>query len=291
MKYNIKEIQEIIKKEIDIHITNNEFKNNSVYLEVIDKINSSLNNKRIIDFKVELNNIYIKLSDEDTNYSMSISTPDSKTIIYQINEEGKPHSIMYENYSYKDNFFSKVEALPNNYIVIHSTNQHLESESVPGVYNLSGNISDKIYNQYGILINDTYLKLPSHSVIENEINKISKADMDNYVEKYTLERNTFDTARFKSESKEDGVTYNGIIFLNQKFGLKEMNISSHNKYPRETIISPLSREEIDNIISKETNEQVRKGLEELSLGRENYSYNSNYDEDFTCIINPMKTRR
>lgn len=198
---------------------------------------------------------------------------------------------MYENYSYKDNFFSKVEALPNNYIVIHSTNQHLESESVPGVYNLSGNISDKIYNQYGILINDTYLKLPSHSVIENEINKISKADMDNYVEKYTLERNTFDTARFKSESKEDGVTYNGIIFLNQKFGLKEMNISSHNKYPRETIISPLSREEIDNIISKETNEQVRKGLEELSLGRENYSYNSNYDEDFTCIINPMKTRR
>ena len=59
-----------------------------------------------------------------------------------------------------------------------------------------------------------------------------------------------------------------------------MTLIGYQDYPEDIVITPLSKFEIEQKIIRESNLKVQEGLKELSKDRENYNYNSSYDNDF-----------
>ena len=54
----------------------------------------------------------------------------------------------------------------------------------------------------------------------------------------------------------------------------------YDSYPQDIVISPLSSEEIENMIQREKNPKVAEGLKLYAAGRENYYYSSSEDKHF-----------
>lgn len=298
MKYSIKEAQEELNKNLKNRLSfTRDFSSQPNYKLILDEISSMLeqlnNNKetQIISISKTDNTMYFKTSDNDTKYILTVFIPDEKNIIYQLYEEGSPRSIINEDYSYKKVNNNKVNIKDNNAISISSTINLIEKNPSSGeIYVTTNSIHNRDYNKNGIMTKDVYLRGPSSISATGDITQITKEEIANYEEKYILERNTFDTARFTADDKVNNIIYNGIISLDQSFGLRDMHIPFNNRYPTHTIIKPLSKEEINQMISKEPNEQVRKGLEILAHGRENYSYNSKEDKKFVYEINEIKPK-
>ena len=59
-----------------------------------------------------------------------------------------------------------------------------------------------------------------------------------------------------------------------------MVLPGGDPYPQNVVISPLSQEQIEAMIQKESNPKVKKGLREYAVDREIYFYNSSDDKYF-----------
>lgn len=103
---------------------------------------------------------------------------------------------------------------------------------------------------------------------------------DMYVLSELYLREKLDTARKLVEDKETGIKYSATIPLNQEHGLSDMIPIGGDPYPQEIVIPPLSQEQIEEMIQKETNSKVAEGLRKYAVGRNTYSYNSLEDKDF-----------
>lgn len=101
-----------------------------------------------------------------------------------------------------------------------------------------------------------------------------------YMHKAVFTRTGFDTARVYDEDKEANTLYSSIIQLDERAPSLIVLPFTEDSYPEIVKIVPMSKEEIDKIISKEKNEKTKSGLEKLSLGRDTYSYNSSDDSEF-----------
>ena len=57
-------------------------------------------------------------------------------------------------------------------------------------------------------------------------------------------------------------------------------LDGYGPYPQNVVIPPLSQEEIEVMIQRESNPKVAEGLREYAVGRNTYSYNSAEDKHF-----------
>lgn len=104
---------------------------------------------------------------------------------------------------------------------------------------------------------------------------------DKYESRTLLVRDKLDTARILSEDKKRGIRYSAITPLNQEHGLRDMILlGGYDLYPQNVVIPPLSQEEIEAMIQRESNPKVAEGLREYSIGRNTYSYDSTEDKYF-----------
>lgn len=152
----------------------------------------------------------------------------------------------------------------------------------------------KIYNSKGIMIEREF-KSFGEEKIERNINNIGLDEAllvprlsfdknsniyDTYIEKNHLVRNMLDTAKLSYKDKLNNREYKTVVKLNEYNGLRNMTLIGYQDYPEDIVITPLSKFEIEQKIIRESNLKVQEGLKELSKDRENYNYNSSYDNDF-----------
>lgn len=102
---------------------------------------------------------------------------------------------------------------------------------------------------------------------------------DSYVSRTLLVRDKLDTARVVSEDKDKGFHYLATNLLNQEHGLKNMSLYGGG-LPQDVVISPLSKEEVEEMIERESDPKVREGLRKYAAGREDYHYDSAEDKNF-----------
>ena len=105
---------------------------------------------------------------------------------------------------------------------------------------------------------------------------------DKYESRTLLVRDKLDTAKIISEDRTKGIKYSAITPLNQEHGLRDMAalFDGYGPYPQNVVIPPLSQEEIEAMIQRESNPKVAEGLREYAVGRNTYSYNSAEDKHF-----------
>lgn len=105
---------------------------------------------------------------------------------------------------------------------------------------------------------------------------------DKYESRTLLVRDKLDTAKIISEDRTKGIKYSAITPLNQEHGLRDMValLDGYGPYPQNVVIPPLSQEEIEVMIQRESNPKVAEGLREYAVGRNTYSYNSAEDKHF-----------
>ena len=152
----------------------------------------------------------------------------------------------------------------------------------------------KTFNKNGIMIEREFKSFGENKLQEN-INDVKihsalyiprsafelASDFNNkYVERTLLRREMLDTARLTYKDNLNEIEYQTTIKLNEYNGLKNMSIQGYQDYPDDIVISPISKFEIDQKIIREENPKVQEGLRELSIGREEYNYNSKEDQHF-----------
>lgn len=105
---------------------------------------------------------------------------------------------------------------------------------------------------------------------------------DKYESRTLLVRDKLDTAKIISEDRTKGIRYSAITPLNQEHGLRDMAalLDGYGPYPQNVVIPPLSQEEIEAMIQRESNPKIAEGLREYAVGRNTYSYNSAEDKHF-----------
>ncbi len=95
-----------------------------------------------------------------------------------------------------------------------------------------------------------------------------------------IDRDKFDTATYYS--KDDKEQIKGTVSLDSEHGLREMRVfpgeidNLKNPYAK---ILPMSEEQIEYLINKESNPKVREGLKALAVDRKNYIYDPLTDSE------------
>ncbi len=104
-----------------------------------------------------------------------------------------------------------------------------------------------------------------------------------YDSRTLLVRGKLDTARMVSENKINGIRYNSVVPLNQEHGLMDMSVDETAlSINPNVVIPPLSQEEIEAMLQRESNPKVAEGLRKYAIDRKFYSYDSAEDEHFVC---------
>ncbi len=104
---------------------------------------------------------------------------------------------------------------------------------------------------------------------------------DKYDQRTLLRRVKFDIARVMHVEPKRRIKYCAEVQLDTEHGLRDMRLINNNTdpYPREVKIEPMSRGEIEELLSKE-DPGVASALRPFAEGRENYSYDSLLDSHY-----------
>jgi len=160
---------------------------------------------------------------------------------------------------------------------------------------ISTTATSKKYDNNGIMVErDTVSKKPYKGMSVGTItpsivlNDMSKSDMFRVDfscrRRELLVRDKLDTAIIRYEDKDKDEKYEGIIPLNQEYGLRDMRILGHQLEQDRVVIHPIFKEEIEEMIMKEKNPRIQEGLRAYAKGRETYSYDSSMDKDFVSLM-------
>ncbi len=104
--------------------------------------------------------------------------------------------------------------------------------------------------------------------------------LSNQAKVVQINRDKFDTATYYS--KDDKELIRGTVSLDSEHGLREMRVfpgeidNLKNPYAK---ILPMSEEQIEYLINKESNPKVREGLKALAVDRKNYIYDPLTDSE------------
>ena len=103
-------------------------------------------------------------------------------------------------------------------------------------------------------------------------------------ERLTLVRTSIDMAHevyYKANGDEEPLIYTSEVLLDKEKGLENMIPTEEAKtFPEEVIISELSKEEIDNLISEAKDPKIQEGLRMWAQGRDKMHYYSKEDSNF-----------
>ena len=228
---------------------------------------------------------------DNDNYKVELSCPDSKTIKFIKLVE--LHSFVGEGNQVvrQKNVVEQIATLGEHGEVIIVTNKG----AIDNIgcdnhhYNMNNSVERRVYTKRGVMYereNKNYATRKGegyfHRVGAKEMLLLARQAFeygpwaDTYNKRTLLRREMFDTARLNYEDRGKDNHYYGVVPLSKENSLKDLLIAKeYNYYPMIDVkIEPLTEEEINNIISKESNELTAEGLRYFANGRTSYSYSS-----------------
>lgn len=305
MSYSVKELKEKLAEKVLGLGIDSKFIENPAYASAISKIDdhiAEMNMGRegeIVDVREENGNISFNWnSNSGVKYSMSISSSSPETFRCVCTKVEVPYRSAVDGKTIREkSVIEEVATIDKSsgFITLITNGSIVDNiDCKMGECNNSTWSEKKYYTSNGVMRDREYKRFRKGKLSEN-FDRTSVASMlciprqafdfgywhDKYEKRILLERDKLDTARIFMEDKTNGIRYNAITLLKQEYGLRDMVLSGgYDPYPQNVVISPLSQEEIEVMIQRESNPKVAEGLREYAVGRNTYSYNSAEDENF-----------
>ena len=303
MNYSVKELREKLEEKISGLGIDPKFKENPAYASALAEIDSLISEMNMFEVAevVTVSEEEGKISFDWTStvgekYSMSISSSGPGTFRCIRTEEKKPFIGANGQIIKEKNVVEKVATIDESGFITLTTNGSMIDNIDCGVgkCNNSTWAEKKYYTSNGVMRDREY-KGFSRGELTEDFDRTSVDSMlyiprqafdfgfwhDKYEMRTLLTREKLDTARLVVEDKGKGIRYNATTLLNQEHGLKDMVLpGGYDPYPQDVVIPPLSKEQIEAMIQRESNPKVAEELRALAADRENYYYNSADDKNF-----------
>lgn len=303
MSYSVKELREKLDEKISGFGIDLKFKENPAYASALAEIESLISQMNMLEAE-EIVTVREKegeisfdwTSTVGTRYSMSISSSSPETFRCIKTEEKEPFIGTSGQTIRAKNVVEKVATIDEYGFITLTTNGATVDNINCGVgkCNNSTWAEKKYYTSYGVMRDREYKGFPRGELTE-DFDRTRVDSMlyiprqafgfgiwqDEYEKRTLLTREKLDTARIVFEDKTKGIRYSATTLLNQEHGLRDMVLpGGYDSCPEDVVIPPLSLEQIEEMIQRESNSKVAEGLREYAVGRENYYYDSTEDENF-----------
>lgn len=303
MSYSVKELREKLGEKIFGLGIDPKFKENPAYASALAEIESLISQMNMFEAAevVTVREEEGKISFDWTStvgekYSISISSSSPETFRCIRTEEKKPFVGTNGQTIREKNVVEEVATIDKSGFITLTTNGSMVDniDCSVGKCNNSTWSEKKYYTSDGVMSDREY-KGFSRGELTEDFDRTKVDSMlyiprqafdygfwhDKYETRTLLTREKLDTARIVSEDRTKGIRYNATTPLNQEHSLRDMVLlGGYDSYPQDVVISPLSQEQIEAMIQRETNPKVAKGLRAYAVGRENYYYNSADDKNF-----------
>lgn len=307
MAYNVKELRDnLVEKVIALGISE-KFKDNPAFSAALTKIVVAISrmNMGVAEENVQVNQKDGKISFSWTSeigykYSMTIECHNPETFTCTTIEEEPPYlgnngQRIIEKTITEDiatiNERSGFITLTTNGASINNVdcnnNQHNTSTWATQAYYTPEGVmrdrKDKIFAEVPNMFGSIERAGIENLIIPREAFSPGSPYYDNYEIRQYLQRERLDTARVILDNRKKGIKYNATLPLNEEHGLRDMFLrGGYNPYPKEVIINPLSTEEIEVKLKRESNPKVAEGLRIYAEGKHNYYYHSQDDPNFVA---------
>ena len=305
MFYSVKELRDKLSERVIGLGIDKSFLENPAFASAISQIDSLIGQMNMFEaaeaiiVKEENGNISFDwTSSVGDKYSMSISSSSPETFRCVRTEEKKPFVGTNGQSIRQKNVVEEVATIDKSGFITLTTNGSMVDniDCGMGKCNNSTWSRKKYYTSNGIMRDREYKKF-TRGELSEDFDRIRIDSMlyiprqafdfgfwhDKYESRTLLVRDKLDTARIVSEDKTKGIRYSAITPLNQENGLRDMVLlGGDDPYPQDVVIPPLSQEEIEVMIQRESNPKVAEGLRAYAVGRTTYSYNSAEDKSFVC---------
>lgn len=283
--YSVKDLYaEMEDKLSDLGVTPN-FKENPAYNRIVNDIKSLISEMNILNMENILvdkseNEIVFKSVETNNQFEMHIGCINPETIrCMRVEENFLYHEKYFVDEIIKLNPSYGIER-QNGFVSINNANCRSDES------NVNTRVSERIeYGPSGVMKqreSRTYapykLELGYHSIdakadLANPMQDFNGIGSANYIKRELLVRQKLDTVNFVLEDKINNVYQTGVLPLNRYNSLSD--IPANMTAVRGNIeIPPLSQEEIEMMIQRETNPKIMEGLRACADGRDTYSYYS-----------------
>lgn len=303
MNYSVQELKEKLAEKIFGLGLDPRFQENPAYTAALEGIESLISEMNMFEAAKDVTAkqdggtiFFTWTSTTDVKYTLSISSSSPETFSCIRTEERSPFIGTNGQTIKEKNVIEKVATIDKSGFITLTTNGSMINNIDCGVgkCNNSTWAEKKYYTSYGVMRDREYKGFSTGELTE-DFDKAQIGSMlfvprqafnfgtyhNSYETRTLLTREKLDTARIISEDKTKGIRYNATTPLNQEYGLRDMVLyGGYDPFPQNVIISPLSPEQIEAIIQRESNPKVAEGLRIYAKGRENYYYNSAEDMNF-----------
>lgn len=305
MYYSVKELRDKLSERVIGLGIDKSFLENPAFASAISQIDSLIGQMNMfeaaeaITVKEENGNISFDwTSSVGDKYSMSISSSSPETFRCVRTEEKKPFVGTNGQSIRQKNVVEEVATIDKSGFITLTTNGSMVDNIDCGMGKCNNSTwSEKKYYTSNGIMRDREYKNFTRGELSEDFDRTRIDSMlyiprqafdfgfwhDKYESRTLLVRDKLDTARIVSEDKTKGIRYSAITPLNQEHGLRDMVLlGGYDPYPQDVVIPPLSQEEIEVMIQRESNPKVAEGLRAYAVGRTTYSYNSAEDKSFVC---------
>lgn len=303
MYYSVKELRDKLSERVIGLGIDKSFLENPAFASAISQIDSLIGQMNMFEaaeavtVKEENGNISFDwTSSVGDKYSMSISSSSPETFRCVRTEEKKSFIGTNGQSIREKNVVEEVATIDKSGFITLTTNGSMVDNIDCGMDKCNNSTwsEKKYYTSNGVMRDREYKSFTRGELSENfDRTRIDSMLFiprqafdfglwhDKYESRTLLVRDKLDTARIVSEDKTKGIRYSAITPLNQEYGLRDMILlGGYEPYPQNVVIPPLSQEEIEVMIQRESNPKVAEGLREYAAGRNTYSYNSAEDKHF-----------
>ncbi len=305
MYYSVKELRDKLSERVIGLGIDKSFLENPAFASAISQIDSLIGQMNMFEaaeavtVKEENGNISFDwTSSVGDKYSMSISSSSPETFRCVRTEEKKPFVGTNGQSIRQKNVVEEVATIDKSGFITLTTNGSMVDNIDCGMGKCNNSTwSEKKYYTPNGIMRDREYKNFTRGELSEDFDRTRIDSMlfiprqafdfglwhDKYESRTLLVRDKLDTARIVSEDKTKGIRYSAITPLNQEHGLRDMVLlGGYDPYPQDVVIPPLSQEEIEVMIQRESNPKVAEGLRAYAVGRTTYSYNSAEDKNFVC---------
>lgn len=297
--YNLYELIEHLGEKVTTLGIDPRFKENPAFSSVIHEIDILLSSMNLEKEEKEKLHVTVKegrisfscTTNQGRKYTCEISCSSPETFKCIFTEERSP-----KEQPYREKYVIEKKATIDEYGFITLTTCGANIHSIEGDQNhcsITSRAERSYYTSYGIM-RDKEIKTFKPGELFSSFDGASINDMlytprqgfdgqffsDKYQSRTLLTRERLDVARVVIDDKKRQTMYVASLPLNQEFGLRDMYINGGYSYPREVVIPPLSKEEIEEKIARERDPKVMEGLRAYVKDRETYSYDSKNDPYF-----------
>jgi len=299
----VKELREKLEEKVSGLGIDPKFKENPAYASALAEIENLIGEMNmfeaaeVVTVSEEEGNISFEwTSTVGDKYSMSISSSDPETFRCIRTEEKKSFVGTNGQTIRQKNVIEEVATMDKSGFITLITNGSMINNMDCGIGKCNNTTwaEKKYYTSDGVMRDREYKGFSQGELLEDfERARIDSMlciprqafDFGPWHDKYEtrtlLTREKLDTARVVSEDRSKGIKYNATAPLNQEHGLRDMVLlGGYDTYPQDVVISPLSTDQIEAMIQRESNPKVAEGLRAYAVDRENYFYNSAMDENF-----------